>query len=377
MDPRFLTYADLLVGHSTRLQIGETVIIELIDDVPPAMADALVERVYTAGARPIVWLTSSRLTRLMQLNASESELRQRAEIDLFAMKQAQAYIGIRGNINSFMASDIHPEQMKLYMKLWMDPVHMEQRVKHTKWVVNRWPIDAMAQAAEMSTPEFEDFFFASTIGVNYKKMSRAMNPLVELMNATDFVEIIGPGETNLTFSIKGIKAVKCDGERNIPDGEIYTAPVRKSVNGVICYNTKTLYQGQLFSGIRLVFKDGKIVEATCETGDQERLNAILDTDEGARYIGEFALGVNPGVTKPICDTLFDEKISGSFHFTPGNSYDEAPNGNKSAIHWDIVCMQSEASGGGEIFFDGELVRQDGLFVLGNLQGLNPDNLQLS
>ena len=203
-------------------------------------------------------------------------------------------------------------------------------------------------------------------------MSKAMDNLVELMEKTDKVKIIG-NETNLTFSIKNINAIKCAGEMNIPDGEVFTAPVRESVNGILSYNAPSLYNdGFTYENIKFEFKDGKIIKATAN--DTKRINEILDTDEGARYIGEFSLGVNPYITKPMKDILFDEKIMGSFHFTPGSCYDEAPNGNKSIIHWDLVCIQTENYGGGEIYFDDILIRKNGIFVVDSLKCLNPENL---
>jgi aminopeptidase len=228
----------------------------------------------------------------------------------------------------------------------------------------------MAQLAAMSTEAFEDFYFR-VCTLDYAKMAAAMDPLIALLERTDRVKITGPG-TDLAFSIRGIPAVKCSGLRNIPDGEVYTAPVKDSVNGVISYNAPAVYQGFTYENIRLEFKDGRIIGATAN--ECEKINKVFDTDAGARYIGEFALGVNPFIERPMKDTLFDEKISGSFHFTPGNAYEKAFNGNKSAIHWDLVCIQTPAYGGGEIFFDDILIRQDGRFVLEELQGLNPENL---
>jgi aminopeptidase len=199
-----------------------------------------------------------------------------------------------------------------------------------------------------------------------------MDPLKARMERTDRVKLVGPG-TELEFSIKGIPAIKCAGNLNIPDGECYTAPVRDSVNGTISFNTPSVYQGFTYENIRFEFQNGKIVKATAN--DSGRLNAVLDTDEGARYIGEFSLGFNPYILKPMKDTLFDEKIAGSFHFTPGNAYKDADNGNRSAIHWDLVQIQRPDYGGGEIYFDGELIRKDGLFVVDDLKGLNPDALK--
>ena len=217
----------------------------------------------------------------------------------------------------------------------------------------------MAQLAESSQEKFEKFYY-DVCCLNYAKMSKAMTPLVRLMKKTNMVRIVAPG-TDLSFSIKGIGVVKCDGQRNIPDGEVYTAPVRDSVNGFITYNTPSLYEGFTFENIRFEFRNGKIVDATCN-GLDKKLNQILDSDKGARYVGEFAIGVNPFILHPMKDTLFDEKIAGSFHFTPGQCYDEAPNGNKSTIHWDLVQIQRKDYGGGEIYFDDKLIRKNGIFV---------------
>ena len=248
---------------------------------------------------------------------------------------------------------------------------MDYRVNKTKWAVLRYPNASMAQLAGTSQEAFEDFYF-DVCTLDYQKMSKAMDALVELMNKTDRVQLKGPG-TDLTFSIKGIPAVKCAGECNIPDGEVYTAPVRDSVNGVISYNTPSEEQGFTFENIVFHVKDGKITEAS--SNNNKRINELLDTDEGARYFGEFALGVNPYILRPMKDTLFDEKICGSFHLTPGASYEDAFNGNKSAVHWDLVMIQREEYGGGEIYFDDVLIRKDGRFVLPELEGLNPENLK--
>jgi aminopeptidase len=211
-------------------------------------------------------------------------------------------------------------------------------------------------------------------GVDYAKMKTAMEPLAALMNATDAVHITGPG-TDLRFSIKGIGSKGCWGERNIPDGECFSCPIRESVSGHIQYNCETLYRGTIFNNIRLAFEAGKIVEATADSpANTKKLNEILDCDAGARYIGEFSLAFNPFILNPMKDILFDEKIAGSFHFTPGQAYERPGNGNESQIHWDMVCIQRPEYGGGEIKFDGKVIRRDGVFVLPELEGLNPDRL---
>ncbi|MBN1390399.1 MAG: aminopeptidase [Candidatus Thermoplasmatota archaeon] len=368
-DPRLKKLADVLIDHSTKLKKGETIYIETFD-IPVEMVETLVRKVYEVGGRPLVSQKYAKVLRRLYMDADEGTMRTIGELELATMKKADAYIGLRGSHNITETSDVPPEKMELYKKYWWGPVHIEWRVPRTRWVVLRWPTSSMSQQAQMSTEAFEDFYF-NTCTMDYSKMSKAMDPLKAIMERTDKVRIVAPG-TDLRFSIKDIPVVKCDGELNIPDGEVFTAPVKDSVNGTLAYNTQTLYDGKVFSSVKLEFKDGKIMKATAN--NTESLNKILDTDEGARYVGEFAIGVNPFVTKPMLDTLFDEKISGSIHFTPGNSYDEAPNGNRSKVHWDMVLIQTPEWGGGELYFDDVLIRKDGIFVLDELKGLNPDNL---
>jgi aminopeptidase len=286
------------------------------------------------------------------------------------MKEMDAYLAIRGSENANETADVPGEQHQLYMKYYARPVS-DQRINHTKWCVMRYPNASMAQSASMSTEAFEDFYF-DVCTLDYGKMDRAMEPLRQLMERTDQVRITGPG-TNLEFSIKGLPAIPCAGNMNIPDGEIFTAPVRNSVNGAITYNTPAVYQGFTYEQISFKFDNGKIVEA--HSNDDENINHVLNTDEGARYVGEFSFGVNPFIMKPMKDTLFDEKISGSIHFTPGQAYQECDNGNRSAVHWDLVLIQRPEYGGGEIYFDGRLIRKDGRFVIPELEPLNPENLR--
>ncbi|MBO4729642.1 MAG: aminopeptidase, partial [Spirochaetaceae bacterium] len=315
--------------------------------------------------------------RELMLGATEEQLKIRAEIELAEMKQMNCFVGFRAMQNLYEQSDVPAEKTAMYQKLYYEPVHMQQRLNHTRWVVMRWPTAAMAQLSGMSLEAFEDFYF-DVCCLDYAKMSKAMDPLVELMEKTDRVRIVSPATetcagTDLSFSIKGLPAIKCDGACNIPDGEVYTAPVKDSVNGKISYNTQSLEGGFLYENISFEFKDGKIVKASAN--NTERINKVLDTDAGARFVGEFALGVNPYILSPMKETLFDEKISGSIHFTPGNSYDDCNNGNKSAVHWDLVLIQRPEYGGGEIWFDDVLIRKDGRFVLPSLEGLNPENLK--
>ena len=370
LDPRITKLARSLVNYSCDLKKGEKILIETFD-IPEEMVIELVREVTNVGGIPLVTLKNNRIIRALYQNATEAQMKLIGDCEGYRMERMDAYIGIRGNLNISELGDVPHEKMKLYQTHWWQPVHIEKRVKNTKWVVLRWPTSSMAQQAEMSTEMFERFYF-DVCTLDYMKMSRAMDPLKELMERTDKVRIKGPG-TDLVFSIKGIPVVKCDGKLNIPDGEVFTAPVRNSVNGCIRYNTPTLYHGTVFENIRLEFKDGRIIEAI--GSDEKKINEILDSDDGARYVGEFALGVNPYITKAMKEILFDEKIMGSFHFTPGNSYSDASNGNESEIHWDMVCIQTPEYGGGEIYFDGVLVRKDGRFIIPELEALNPENLK--
>ena len=366
-DPRLNQLAETLTDFSTSLKAGERVLIDAFD-VPEAMVVALIRAARRRGALPFAMIHNARISRELMHGADESQYAPHAAVELARMKKMDAYIALRGPGNIFEASDVPPQSVRLVARL-MKPVQ-DQRVNHTKWVVLRWPTSAMAQQAGMSTEAFENFYFR-VCTLDYRRMKPGMKALVNLMRRTDQVRITGPG-TDLRFSIKGIGAQECGGLRNIPDGEVFSCPVKDSVEGVLQYNAPTVYLGSSFDNIHLVFKQGRIVDATAN--NTRRLNEILDSDPGARYIGEFALGFNPHILQPMRDILFDEKIAGSFHFTPGQAYDDCGNGNKSQVHWDMVCIQRPDYGGGEIWFDGKLIRKDGLFIPGALQKLNPDYL---
>jgi len=362
-DERFDKLAKLLVEYSVRLKRNETVLIEAFD-IPDEMTSALIRAARNAGGVPFAQVYHARVNRALALEASDRQLNIMATHELARMKKMNAYIAMRGSHNITELADVPAEKLQLIGKK-MRPVQ-DQRVKRTKWVVLRWPTPSMAQLAGMSTEAFEDFFF-DVCTLDYRKLQPGMKALKGLMERTDRVQIKGPG-TDLNFSIKGIPAVICGGDRNIPDGEVFTAPVKDSVEGRLTFNAPSIYQGTAFDGIQLDFKRGKIVEAS--SNETKKLNKILDSDAGARYIGEFSLGFNPRVFQPMRDILFDEKIAGSFHFTPGQAYEEADNGNRSQVHWDMVSIQRPDYGGGEIYFDGKLIRENGEFLPKQLRSLN-------
>jgi len=335
------------------------------------MTIAVLREVQAAGGMALVNIRQSLVLRELYRTATREGMLALAHHEVEQMKGVDAYVGIRGSQNASEYADVPPEQMALFRRHWYGPVHMQIRMPHTRWVVLRFPNPAMAQQAGMSNEGFEDHFLR-VCALDYPRLSKAMDPLKALMERTDRVRITGP-ETDLSFSIKGMPAVKCDGRQNLPDGELFTAPLRESVEGKILFNTSTVYGGIAFNRIRLHFRGGKVVESSAEPAD--RLNELLDHDEGARRVGEFSLSFNPLITRPISDVLFDEKIAGAFHLALGQSYRDADNGNHSNIHWDLVMLQDSNAGGGRIYFDDRLIRQDGRFVLPELEGLNPENLQ--
>ena len=366
-DLRFDLLARVLVSHSTKLKAGERVLID-VADTPEELVIALIRAARAAKAEPFVLLQNNRITRELALGITGTQAATMAEIDLARLKKMQAYIAVRGSQNISEMADV-PQARTALLSSKLRPA-LDYRINKTRWVVLRWPTPSMAQQAQMSTEAFEEFFFR-VCTLDYAAMIPGMKTLKSLMDRTDKVAIKGPG-TDLRFSIKGIGSVICGGEHNIPDGEVFSCPVKDSVDGHVTFNAPTLSRGIAFDQVRLEFSKGRIVKASAN--HTKSLNEILDTDAGARFIGEFSLGFNPHILHPMRDILFDEKIAGSFHFTPGQAYEVAGNGNKSAIHWDMVCIQRKDYGGGEVWFDGKLIRKDGIFVPPALQALNPDRL---
>lgn len=368
MDPRYSKLTKTLCGHSAKIAQGEHVLLDL-SETPAEMAEALIAEISARGAYPHAEICNPRINRALALAATPERLAVAAECALEKIKKMDAYIAIRGAANIFENSDV-PQANMAKIAAAMKPA-VDWRVNKTKWVVLRWPTPAMAQQAQMSSEAFEDFYFR-VCTMDYGRMEEGMEAARRLMESADKVHITGPG-TDLSFSIKSMPAIPCGGQYNIPDGEIFTAPVRDSVEGTVSYNAPTVYNGISFDSITLTFEKGKIVDASAGA-KTAALKKILSSDEGASYIGEFAMGFNPHITSPMRDILFDEKIAGSFHFTPGQAYENADNGNRSRIHWDMVCIQTPEWGGGEISFDGKVVRRDGLFVGEGIEKLNPQYL---
>lgn len=373
IDERITKLAGNIIKNSVQLQKGEKIYIEAFGASIKDFFNELIRETIKSGGCPFYFYNDASFEKSLIEGASEQQIETYTAIHKKLMEEADCYVAVRGYDDVFAFSDAAVGDMDKFGRIFQEQVHMRTRLPKTRWCVLRWPNTSMAAMSRMSLKQFEDFYFSACL-VDYRKMGQAMLPLKQLMDKTDKVHIKGH-DTDLTFSLKGIKAIVCDGKMNIPDGEVYSAPVKDSLNGYVQFNTDTMYDGVFYSNIRLEFKNGRIVKGTSLVNN-EKFQRMLDTDVGSRYIGEFALGVNPYITHPVLDILFDEKTCGSFHMAIGNSYeDETNNSNKSSIHWDLVKIQTAENGGGEIWFDDKLIRKDGIFIVPELEGLNPDNLK--
>ena len=370
-DPRIEKLGDLIVNHSCEIQPGERVLIESSKSCEP-LINYIIKKCYERNALPFVLLKESGIQRELLHSTTPEQINIQSNFESYIMSEMNVYIEIKDDDNLFELSDIPPEKWNMYHNLYYKTVHWDIRLPKTKWVTVRYPSKIFAQKFGMSTERFEDFYF-NTILMDYEEMKQQMLPLKKRMDLADNVKIITP-TTNLNFKIGKYKSVICNGKINLPDGEVFIAPERNSVNGTIIYNTEVLYQDINFSNIRLDFKDGKVVNA--ESGNTTKeLNRILDTDSGARYVGEFAFGTNPNITKIVKNIIYDEKMLGSIHLALGASHPQSDNGNKSGIHWDIVQIHKKENGGGSIFFDDELIMQDGIFIPKDLQELNKKSIR--
>jgi aminopeptidase len=363
-DPRIAELAKVMVEYSTNVKKGDFVVLKGIGAGTLPLLRELHKQCLKRGAIYVEYqIVDPDMERDFLNLANEDQVKFFPKLQLDLMKKADVFIGVRAQDNTMSMANANQKNYVTNSRT-MHKI-LDQRVNTTRWVVTHLPTHGVAQDAKMSLEEFEDFYYNATI-FDYVGLKKRQEKLVRLMEKTDRVKIKA-SDTDLEFSIKGIPAISCFGDRNVPDGEVFTAPVKTSVNGFLKFNTPTVYQGKEFTDIRLEFEKGKIVKAT-SPGMDKALNDILDTDAGARYIGEFAIGTNANIRRPMRNILFDEKIFGSFHFTPGRCYDEAPNGNPSAIHWDMVKI---LTGDGDIFFDDKLIHHKGIFVAKSLLDLNP------
>jgi len=356
--------AEKLLDHSTELESGQNIMLQLIGLNGIGLLRALVEEVRKRDAHPFIKIEDPEINRTLLEQGNEDFWTNQAEVDqLPLMKQMDAFVGIRAAENIYENSNVPKDANSAYSKKFLNPVHFKERVEHTNWVVLRYPSPAFAMNAKMPTESFRNFYYNACI-FDYEKLQHAMQPLEELLRETDKIHLKGEG-TDIEFSVKGQNWIPCFGKRNIPDGELFSSPILDSINGHITY-APSVYQGKPFEFVKLEVKNGVVVDF--DSSNNPALEEILDTDEGARRFGEFSFGLNPIIKEPMYDILFDEKIYGSNHLTLGKDYAIAPNGNSSNIHWDLVCI------GADVYCDGELIREGRQFVKEELKGLNPEVL---
>ncbi|WP_170834471.1 aminopeptidase [Fictibacillus solisalsi] len=356
--------AKRVVHHSLEIKRGEKVLID-IEGEAEEFSNQLMIEIYHAGAYP--FLKSTRVSNLKKLiaGATKESLNLWLRHEQYKAEGMDAYIGIKAEENIFEYNDIPRDQYQLYQQNFSQPLQLDYLGKN-KWILMRYPTKGMAQLAKLGSEELRTIFYQSCT-MDYKKLSENVKPLKERLSKSKTVTVTSP-DTDFTFSIQHMDSFMCDGRYNLPDGEIFTAPIRDSVNGVIHFNCPTSFQGYVLEDVRFEFVDGKI--ASYQGNDRDLLKRILETDDGASYIGEFGIGLNPFITKPMNNILFDEKMSGSLHLAIGQAFPMANNGNKSAIHLDFVLNQQSSHGGGSLYFDKELIRKDGIFIPKDLKNLN-------
>lgn len=359
---------ELLVTHSCNVQRGESVVVECID-IPEFAKKRILDKISSLGAIPILIVKSQAALVEHAKYFTEEDYKVLAEKELSVMKRAKHFMGFKVPDASSGFSDVPSHKIKNLLTHFIKPVHYQYRNKNLNWAYFRFPTSGMARKAGMDDIAFEDYYYSAAF-IDYAKLEHAMLPLEALLATTKNIRIKGPGKTDIQFQLSNYGVCKSICRNNVPDGEIFTAPVKDSLRGTIEFNVNSFYYGSFFTNVTLEFQNGKVVKAFAN--NTKRLNELLDVDEGARYIGEFALGLNENIRKPINDILFDEKMIGSLHFALGNAYPVADNGNKSSIHWDMILDQNKDAGGGSIYFDNKLVRHDGFFVLPELALLNPN-----
>ncbi len=367
MDIRLKKLSETIVNHSVKIKKNDRVLIQYQPQAKPLVKE-LIQAIKEKEGIPFIKITDPEINALILENAKENRIKEQVIRSKFEVDNYDVFITITYTTNDYETLNVSKEYKKK-QGIALTEIN-DTRINKRRWIILNYPSNLDAYKAKMTTEDYYNYAI-DVMNYDYEKMEKDIKPLKELMEKTDNVRIVGPG-TDISFSIKGMKAIPCCGTANIPDGECYTAPIKDSVNGKITYNTPSPYQGNTFENISLTFENGKIIKAESEQ-NQEKLNEIFDSDEGARYIGEFSFGFNPLIKEPMGDILFDEKIMGSIHFTPGQAYADADNGNKSIIHWDLVLIQRPEYGGGEVYFDHTLIRKDGKFVLDSLKQLNGKN----
>jgi aminopeptidase len=365
-DPRVEKLADLLVNYAIGVRPGDRVIIRSWTPAEPLL-NAIYARVLAAGGYPFLALKFPDTDKLLLDHASDEQLSRVSEIEQFAADTFEAVILLRGEANTKALANVAPARLMLARQAeapLMQKVMQRAAAGNLRWVSALYPTNAYAQDAHMSLGEYEEFVYracmpdmADPIGY-WRGVEARQARIIDSLRGKAQVHILGP-DTDLHLSISGRRFINACCRNNVPDGEIYTGPVEDSANGHVSFSYPAIYQGHEIAGVRLWFEQGRVVRAQADKNEPFLL-AALETDPGARHLGEFAIGTNDGIDRFTGQILFDEKIGGSFHLALGNSYPETGGVNRSAIHWDLIC---DLRAGGSIEVDGELLYRNGKFVL--------------
>ncbi|MCK6562202.1 aminopeptidase [candidate division KSB1 bacterium] len=364
-DSRLEKLAELLVNYSVSVRPGDRVVIQGGTPAEPLLL-AVYAEVVKAGGHPLLLPELPEANELFYRHASEAQLQHVSAVEKLIRETFEVMIQIDAAPNTRALNQIDPERMarRAQARAGLSHTLMQRTARgELRWVYTLFPTHGYAQDADMSLREFEDFYYQACMPdphdpVGYwRRVAAEQDKIVAWLQGKQTVHVKAP-ETDLRLSIAGRPFINCAGTFNVPDGEVFTAPVEDSVAGHVCFSYPAIYRDKEVAGVRLWFEAGRVVRATAEK-NEDLLRATLDTDAGARRVGEFAIATNAGITRFTRQILFDEKIGGSFHLALGASYPESGGVNESAIHWDMIC---DLRSGGEIWVDDELFYRNGKFL---------------
>ncbi len=360
VDARIKKAAEILVDYSAKVKKEDYVRINCAPAAKP-LALEIYRLCLKKGAYPIFNISFDEAPKIYYENASEEQLKKFPELAMYEAKKMDVFITIGGEEDTRVLEKVDPKKISMRAKVVRPISDYIVNKAQKRWVLFEYPTKGLAKDAGMSLKDYENFVFDS-IDLDWEKENKKMYKLARILDKTDKVRIVGR-DTDLTFSIKGMSAKpddkKYEGQHNMPDGEVFTAPVKNSVNGYIYYEYPVVYNGKEVSGIRLEFKNGRIVKANAKK-NEKLLKAMIETDEGSHYLGEFGIGLNYKINRFTKNILFDEKIGGTIHLAVGAAYKECNGKNKSAVHWDMIKDMRK----GEIYFDNKLVFKDGKWLVG-------------
>src|ERR687896_982675 len=359
-DERLEKLARVLVDYSIEAGEGEQVLL-----AGGAPAEPLIKAVYArlldVGTIPIPQLALQGMQELFFAHAKDIHYEKTPPAVYAVYEGADAVISIMAPHNTRALANVDPRKQQALGK--RDKAVQDMVLEKNRWALTLFPTQALAQESEMGLEEYEEFVFEA-MALNeddpvryWREKAKEQERLIERLEQADEVRISGPG-TDLTLSIKDRKFLNGDGTHNMPCGEIFTGPVEDSVNGEVYFGIPVAVAGREVSGVKLRFENGKVVESSAEKGE-EYLNAMLDADEGSRYLGELGIGTNYGIRRATKNILFDEKLGGTVHLAVGRSYEKTGGKNESSVHWDLIC---DLRDGGELYADGELLQKDGKFA---------------